>query len=166
MWIEHTLRPGLSSAGICDSASASCYCNGKYAPTPLAPPPPPLLLSSGICDSATASCYCDGKYGYIPPPLGSPPGTPPIRPGRMLGDHCLPNQVRVLSGGGGGAAANASLDVLTVSESKGAAANTRLDGCLCIHRSRGLPMPVPEQVWAGTSKGVSWEGDITLTQFR
>ena len=102
MWIEHTLRPGLSSAGICDSASASCYCNGKYAPTPLAPPPPPLLLSSGICDSATASCYCDGKYGYIPPPLGSPPGTPPIRPGRMLGDHCLPNQVRVLSGGGGG----------------------------------------------------------------
>ena len=97
MRIGHTQRPGLLSAGICDSGTANCYCDGKFAPSPLAPPPPPLLLSSGICDSTTASCYCDGKFGFIPPPLGSPPGTPPIRPGRMLGDHCLPNRVSVVT---------------------------------------------------------------------
>ncbi|GAX80494.1 hypothetical protein CEUSTIGMA_g7932.t1 [Chlamydomonas eustigma] len=44
----------------------------------------------GVCDTTTSACYCDGPYGHIPPPLGSPPGTPPIKQGRMLGDHCFP----------------------------------------------------------------------------
>ena len=46
----------------------------------------------GICDITTSACYCDGKYGHIPPPLGSPPGTPAIKQGRMLGDHCFPTK--------------------------------------------------------------------------
>lgn len=67
-----------------------------------APPPQPACLSclpllcscSGVCDATIAACYCDGpKYGHVPPPLGSPPGTPPIKQGRMLGDHCNPKTV-------------------------------------------------------------------------
>eukprot|EP00955_Chlamydomonas_euryale_P075571 362362-Chlamydomonas_euryale.AAC.4 len=50
-----------------------------------------LRAPAGICDDTIAACYCDGdKYGHIPPPVGSPPGTPPIKQGRMLGDHCFP----------------------------------------------------------------------------
>lgn len=44
----------------------------------------------GICDAEIGSCFCDGKYKYIPAPTGSRPGTPPVQPGRGLGDHCIP----------------------------------------------------------------------------
>ncbi len=47
----------------------------------------------GVCDVTTSACYCDGKFGHVPPPLGSAPGTPPIKQGRMLGDHCFPKKV-------------------------------------------------------------------------
>ncbi|KAJ9511254.1 hypothetical protein QJQ45_017152, partial [Haematococcus lacustris] len=48
----------------------------------------------GICDDTYAACYCDGKYGFIPPPPPSaqhPYGSPPVKYGRMLGDHCFPS---------------------------------------------------------------------------
>eukprot|EP00775_Hariotina_reticulata_P001698 gene1698-2044_t len=44
---------------------------------------------AGVCDEATAVCYCDGPhFGRIPAPEGAPPGSPPIRPGRLLHGHC------------------------------------------------------------------------------
>ncbi|KAL6745753.1 exostosin-like glycosyltransferase [Haematococcus lacustris] len=49
----------------------------------------------GICDDTYAACYCDGKYGFIPPPPPSaqhPYGSPPVKYGRMLGDHCHPSR--------------------------------------------------------------------------
>ncbi|KAL6749482.1 exostosin-like glycosyltransferase [Haematococcus lacustris] len=48
----------------------------------------------GICDDTYAACYCDGKYGFIPPPPPSaqhPYGSPPVKYGRVLGDHCHPS---------------------------------------------------------------------------
>ena len=41
-------------------------------------------------------CYCPPgtKYGREPAPAGSPPGTPPVKVGRPMGDSCKPNRVR------------------------------------------------------------------------
>ena len=44
---------------------------------------------AGVCDDDTGTCYCDGPdLGRIPAPLDSPPGTPPIREGRLLQGRC------------------------------------------------------------------------------
>ncbi|GAX80495.1 hypothetical protein CEUSTIGMA_g7933.t1 [Chlamydomonas eustigma] len=47
---------------------------------------------AGVCDTETGECYCDGNLGRIPAPTGSPPGTQPIRQGRMLPDFCQPHK--------------------------------------------------------------------------
>ncbi|KAG2494841.1 hypothetical protein HYH03_007081 [Edaphochlamys debaryana] len=45
---------------------------------------PPYSRCGGVCDDNVALCYCDGPLGRVPPPPGSPPGTPPLRRGRPL----------------------------------------------------------------------------------
>jgi hypothetical protein len=44
---------------------------------------------AGVCDDGTGICYCDGPhFGRVPAPEGSPAGSPPIRPGRLLHGNC------------------------------------------------------------------------------
>ncbi len=44
---------------------------------------------AGICDDDIGACYCDGpKHGRVPAPPGGPPGTPPVKQGRLLFDPC------------------------------------------------------------------------------
>ncbi|KAI8107071.1 hypothetical protein M9434_001716 [Picochlorum sp. BPE23] len=47
---------------------------------------------AGYCDRDTGTCYCPThtKYGRVPAPVGSIPGTPPIKSGRQLSLHCQP----------------------------------------------------------------------------
>ncbi|KIZ06152.1 exostosin-like glycosyltransferase [Monoraphidium neglectum] len=48
---------------------------------------------AGVCDDDIGACFCDGpKFGRVPAPPGSPPGTPPIRAGRFLQEHCKPKE--------------------------------------------------------------------------
>lgn len=44
---------------------------------------------AGVCDDTTATCFCDGAHvGRVPALPVSPPGSPPIRPGRLLHGTC------------------------------------------------------------------------------
>lgn len=43
-----------------------------------------VCACAGRCDAEIGMCWCDGPKGYIPPSLGSPPGTPPVRRGRPM----------------------------------------------------------------------------------
>ncbi|GFR42914.1 hypothetical protein Agub_g3913, partial [Astrephomene gubernaculifera] len=49
---------------------------------------------AGYCDEDIAMCYCPPgtKFGREPAPAGSPPGTPPVKQGRPMGDSCKPNK--------------------------------------------------------------------------
>jgi hypothetical protein len=49
----------------------------------------PCCRCAGVCDDATATCFCDGaNLGRVPALPGSPAGSPPIRPGRLLHGNC------------------------------------------------------------------------------
>lgn len=56
---------------------------------------------AGYCDDTLGLCYCgrDSKYRHIPPPPGSPPGTPPIQRGRPMTNPCQPASVRGVATG-------------------------------------------------------------------
>eukprot|EP00198_Chlamydomonas_reinhardtii_P007427 XP_001696764.1 exostosin-like glycosyltransferase [Chlamydomonas reinhardtii] len=62
------------------------------APPPAGQTPPPA--DPRYCDEDLAMCYCPPgtKYGREPAPAGSPPGTPPVKVGRPMGDSCKPNR--------------------------------------------------------------------------
>ncbi len=58
---------------------------------------------AGICDAELGSCWCDGPKGYVPPPPGSPPGTPPVRRARPILYEEF--QLKEVRGGAGSTAA-------------------------------------------------------------